>query len=401
MADRSVSIKIRNKQTTGGNVPAAALMAEPFVNTFDGVLKFSGTTGGSFEPAAQTSVFEVGSLLYNQKISNRLSINGNFVISGDTGNVTTYGGSSSLNGKFLSGTTAGLVLADISDLPTGDVTRVQPGSNILTGGTNNLPTVSLVASPSINGLTFSGSAIGNNFSANTVSGGTIYSGSTNIETLFAPAGSVGDITRVQPGTNIQTGGTENLPVVSTIDSPSFNNISFSGTANGGAFNGGSVTSSSLTDTRVVFAGTAGILSDDADLTFNVSNDTLSAKRVVMGAPGQTGTTATIYGDLLVIGSSISGFTSQLYVEDNFIELNYNPTADTTSTSLGAGVGIQDGSGDVGTDVFFDVRGTTTGLASRSFSTNLNDIRIRETGTVSAPNGVRLIAENDVLDGGTF
>ncbi len=75
----------------------------------------------------------------------------------------------------------------------------------------------------------------------------------------------------------------------------------------------------------------------------------------------------------------------------------NPTASTISTSLGAGWSIQDGSGVGGTDVLFDIRGAATGVANRSFATNLNDIRIRETGTISAPNGVRLIAENDIVD----
>ncbi len=103
----------------------------------------------------------------------------------------------------------------------------------------------------------------------------------------------------------------------------------------------------------------------------------------------------------MMGAAISAFTSQLYIEDNNIQLNYNPTADTTSTSLGAGWTIQDGSGSAGTDVLFDIRGASTGVANRSFSTNLNDIRIRETGTVSAPNGSRVLAENDTLDGGSY
>ena len=105
--------------------------------------------------------------------------------------------------------------------------------------------------------------------------------------------------------------------------------------------------------------------------------------------------------MLVLGEAISGFTSQLYIEDNFIELNYNPTASTESTSLGAGWSIQDGSGVAGTDVFLDIRGASTGVANRGFATNLNDIYLRESGTVSSPNGVRVLAEYDTLDGGNF
>ena len=102
-----------------------------------------------------------------------------------------------------------------------------------------------------------------------------------------------------------------------------------------------------------------------------------------------------------MGDTISAFTSQLYIEDNNIIINYNPTANTTSTSLGAGLTIQDGSGVAGTDVFWDIRGTATTVDNRSFTTNLNDIRIRESGTTSSPNGVRVLAEYDILDGGFF
>jgi len=61
-----------------------------------------------------------------------------------------------------------------------DITRVQPGSNILTGGTGNLPIISLTASPFINNLTSSGLTLANTFSANTISGGTFYSGSSEL-----------------------------------------------------------------------------------------------------------------------------------------------------------------------------------------------------------------------------
>jgi hypothetical protein len=81
----------------------------------------------------------------------------------------------------------------------GTTTQVQPGSNILTGGTSLLPIVSLVASPSVNNLTFSGTALGGtvqagsitatSLSAGTLSGGTILSGGTNLYSIFSPLGS--------------------------------------------------------------------------------------------------------------------------------------------------------------------------------------------------------------------
>jgi hypothetical protein len=653
MPDRSVIITLRDKQTTGGSIPGSALMGEPFVNLYDGILKFSGVTGGSYEPTTQTGVFEVGSSLYNQRITNRLNINDNFIISGDTGFISTYGGTSGagLAGKFLSGTTAGFVVANIADIATstdsyttgvtwvpntltlklnqgrpdvtvsigtfdtlavtgnttlanvsaqalsantiysgnsvslesiiynivssaGPHTFVQPGANITTGGTASNPIISLVASPSVNNITFSGTAIGGtvqagagtftSLSSTTLSGGTILSGSTNLYSIFAPFGTISGvetigqgsniltggtatnptisivaspsvnnitfsgtaiggnvqaavvtatslsaatlsggtilsgstnlysifalpslvvnnvnagtniltggtatsptinlvaspsvnnitfsgtaiggtgqfaavtatslsaatlsggtilsgstnlysifsqtdtITRVQPGTNITTGGTANAPTINLVASPSVNNLTVSGTGTINTVNAQIITATAITDSNLtsgqaVYASTGGLLKTSTGFTYDDAVSTLFAQNINIGSPSLSGT-ATIWGDVIMMGAAISAFTSQLYIEDNNIQLNYNPTASTTSTSLGAGWTIQDGDGVASGDVFMDIRGASTGVANRSFSTNLNDLRIRETGTVSAPNGVRVLAEFDVLDGGSY
>lgn len=348
---------------------------------------------------------------------------------------------------------------------TESITSIQPGSNITTGGTLNSPIVSVVASPSFNTITFSGSAIGGNvqaaagtftsLSATTLSGGTILSGSTNLYSIFQKIGDVDGVANVNAGTNITTGGTATSPIINLVASPSVNNLTFSGTATGGnifatqlsgatIYSGstdlynifvGSVTAgsnvtiggtasnptvgviaspsfaglvsatgftdSSLTAGRVVYVGASGRLVDEAGFEYDAAANLLKAGTIQVGTPGTTGTTATIYGDVLVIGQAISGFTSELYIEDNLIELNYNPTASTESTSLGAGWSIQDGSGTAGTDVLWDIRGTATGLANRSFSTNLGNIRVLETGTVSSPNGLYVLKSTDIIDGGTY
>jgi len=386
MALRQATLLIRDRQVSGGALPANALMGEPFVNLYDGILKFSGVTGGSFEPSDSPSIFEVGSVLYNSKITNRLNINNNFIISGGTGIISTYGGQSGsgLNGKFLSGTTSGFVLGNISDIQgVTDITRVQPGSNITTGGTENNPIINLSDSIYINNLFFSGTSTGGNIYSNNLSGETIYSGGTDLYDIF--------VKNISAGDNILIQGTQSTPIVKVVDSPSFlGNVSATG-----------FTDSSLTDGRVVFSTTLGRLSDDSSFLYNSITNTLSSENIVLGSPGKTGTTATIYGDILIVGESISGFTSELYIEDSLIELNFNPTASTTSTSLGSGFVIQDGSGISGTDAFLDIRGLSTGVSNRGFATNLNDIFIRESGTVSSPNGVRVIAEFDIVDGGDF
>jgi len=545
MANRPVTILVKKKQTTGGAIPGSALMGEPFINLFDGVLKFSATTGGSFEPSSQANVFEVGSSVYNQKISNRLNINSNFIISGNTGIISTYSGvtGAGLVGTFLSGTSAGFVLGNISDIQ-GTTTRVQPGVNITTGGTadnptvnlvdspsvnglsvsgtanftgtlqsggtdlysifltsgelsgtsvsagsninvqlsgndytvsvvgspsfNNInysgtstggnsiatnvsattfysagtnletvignivsasgphtfvqpgtntttggtasaPTVNLVASPSINNLTFSGTATGGALSANTISGGTLYSGSTNLGDIInsVVTGATSSIihTAVQPGTNITTGGTASAPTVNLVASPFVNNISFSGTGTGNILNTQILTATAITDSNLtsgwaVYATTGGLLKNDSGFTYDDGSSTLFAQNMQVGSSSLSGNVV-IWGDVAIMGQAISAFTSQLYIEDNNIILNYNPTASTTSTSLGAGLSIQDGDGIASGDVFWDIRGTATGVANRGFATNLNDIYIRESGTTSSPGGVRVLAELDVLDGGQY
>jgi hypothetical protein len=176
----------------------------------------------------------------------------------------------------------------------------------------------------------------------------------------------------------------------------------------------------LTDGRVVYVGTGGLLTNEAGFEYDASNNKLTVGNlnvtnttsaatfgnggVVIGSGGDFGNVGNgnlvVHGSLTVFGPSISAFTSDLYIEDNTITLNYNPTGSSASASLGSGWVIQDGSG--GTDdVYFDIRGTGATLTQRGFATNLNDIFIRDTGTTSSPNGKRVLAEDDILDGGTY
>ena len=184
-----------------------------------------------------------------------------------------------------------------------------------------------------------------------------------------------------------------------------------------------ITLSNLTAGRVPYVGTGGLLTDEAGFTYDSSTNVLSipadgTMNVGTGGLNVTGD-AVIQGSLTVFGPSISAFTNQLYVEDPNISLNYNPTGNTTATSIGAGWTVQDGNGVNGGNVNLNINrldtltGLTatqvpsvteytasTGYANRGWITQLNDIVIRST-NVSTPNGVRVITEFDVLDGGSF
>jgi len=196
-----------------------------------------------------------------------------------------------------------------------------------------------------------------------------------------------------------------------------------------------LTISNLTAGRVVYVGTGGILTDESGFEYNDTTNlltvgdlnvtnasgttaTIGQGGLIIGSGGSASTSGigdlTVHGDLTVFGDTTTISTSELYVEDPQITLNYNPTGDTSATSIASGLRIQDGDGS-GNDVFYTVAQMNTftggdvteysganGYTNRAFLTQLNDIVIRNTNSNNgAPDGDRVLAEGDVLDGGTY
>ena len=254
---------------------------------------------------------------------------------------------------------------------------------------------------SVTGLTVNGT-----LSASTVDANDILSGGTNLSTIFST-------------TDYFTSGftynsTNNTFTIGVNDGNSYDALI--DTVSG-------LTVSNLTAGRVVYVGTSGLLTDEGGFTYNDTTNTLSTPvdgtmNVGTGGLNVDGDTV-IQGSLTVFGDSVSAFTNELYVEDPNITLNYNPTGSTIATSLGAGWTIQDGNGVTGGTVNLEINrlDTLTGLTAteipsvteytsgigyenRGFITQLNDIVIRST-SVGTPNGVRVLAEFDILDGGQY
>jgi hypothetical protein len=150
---------------------------------------------------------------------NSISVSGNSTF--NTITATTISG-----GTYFSGSTP--LQTIIQNIVSGSDTFVQNGLNTYTGGTAYRPTVN-VSALTVNNINVSGSSVFNTVTATTISGGTIYSGSTDLSLLFAPAGTSGDITRVQNGINTFTGGTGNLPTVN-ITALTVNSITVSGSS---------------------------------------------------------------------------------------------------------------------------------------------------------------------------
>jgi hypothetical protein len=92
----------------------------------------------------------------------------------------------------------------------------------------------------------SGGLTANTISATTISGGTILSAGTDLYNIFLTTADGNDITRVQSGSNIITGGTGNLPTINLVSSPSIDGLTFSGTASGVALSATTFTANTAT-----------------------------------------------------------------------------------------------------------------------------------------------------------
>jgi hypothetical protein len=392
MATRDTRLVTRNRQLTGGGFPsgANALLGEAVVNLSDGILAFSGAPGGAFttNDNATSGYFEVGSNLYDLKIRNL---------------ITSYSGQSGagLDGKFLSGTTNGFVLANTSEI-SGSFT-----SFTVSGDTGGSQTINDGDTLYIEG----GTGIDTTAAATdkiTVAIDSTVATSTDTLDFFAATTSAQLASVISDETG--TAGALVFSTSPTITSPTFNT---------------SITTDYLTAGRVVYVGAGGTLTDEAGFTYNDTTNTLSTPSdgamnvgtggLVVGSGGGPSTEGTgdvvIHGSLTVFGAAITASTGQLYVEDNTIEINYNPTGTTNSTSLGSGIQVQDGDG-AGVDLTLKVGElntldateypATTGAANRAWYTNLNDIMIRQTTDTTSPTtGKRVLAEDDILDGGTY
>jgi hypothetical protein len=451
MATRNTRLIIKNNKDAAAPFSGATLLAgEPIVNTAAGIMMFSGVTSGSnaWTPAGDGSAgsggnnnfFEVGSNLYNLKIRNK---------------ITHYDNNPNLSGKFLSGTTNGFVLADITNFQ--GVDRYVTGTTLSTSATTNsnaqTSTLNYNITPPGAPYTFT--------TENTFTTGGTYDNSSKKITFKRNDGGVGyevDLSGVTTTDIYVTGGTisytgrtaditlkrndgNDVYITGITDTYvtgfTYNNNTFTITDNSGntlnrefntvtglTVNGdlrvtGSTSTGSISATTyntnlgnnlVVYTNGSGQLSTEAGFGYNSDTDKLTVTNV------DVSNNVVIQGSLTVFGPSISAFTSQLYVEDDNITLNYNPTGSSTTRSIGAGWTIQDGSGIENTATTFSVGishnnpnlnpnteyTSPDGNENRNFYTQMGDIIIRNTNyDKNQPNGKRVLAEGDILDGGTY
>lgn len=393
MAIRNTIHVLKNTTAVGQTLPSSGvLQGEPLINLGDGIMFFTGSTSGvptwvqSNNPTP--GYFEVGSNLYQLKIRDK---------------IISYDGLTNLTGKFLSGTTSGFTVADISSIQ--GVDTYVTGGTLTTSATTN-------SNQQITELSYNLTPAGAPYTIvteNTFTTGGTYDNNTKLISFLKNDGTSGytvDLSNIDtndtyvtgftysPSTNTftisQNGG--ELPLTETINSVS--GLSFS----------------NLTSGRVVYVGSGGLLTDENGFNYDEGNNTLGITNVE--ATGDV----VIQGSLTVFGPSVSAFTSELYVEDSNITLNYNPTGSTTITSVGAGWTIQDGSGISNTATTLNIGvsylngnlnpnteyTSSIGNSNRNIFSQVGDIIIRNTNyDANSPDGVRVLTEGDILDGGQY
>ena len=295
---------------TTGNESNLIRQGELAINTSDKALySFDGT-----------NVFEIGEGRFFRVTGG--TITGDVNVVGNLTATTLYSGGTDLSNIF----------APISE--TGDITRIGPGINTFTGGTENNPTVN-VTGLSIDNITVSGES-----SFQGISAVTFYSGSTDLSLLIGSGGGGGgDTTRVQPGINTFTGGTENEPTVN-VTGLTVDNITVSGSASANTFSAATLVSGTtdvedvirtiaaeteLNDlTRVqdgintFTGGTAnaptvnvtGLSIDNISVSGSASANTFSADTLVSGTTDLNEIFApiTVTGDVTRVGNGTNTFT---------------------------------------------------------------------------------------------
>ena len=221
------------------------------------------------------------------------------------------------------------------------------------------------ATKNINAEKIQGNLSLDSVSGVTISGGTIYSGSTDLSDLFVTSN-----VSVQPGININTGGTASNPIINLDDDISLNSIS-SNTISGGTFYGdGSNLSGISTDNFYVTGGT--FSSQILTLERNDGNNVLVSGFTDFYTTGGTYDNNT---SLITFerndGNSFDVDLSSIDVNDTFVTgQTFNSLTYNLSTSRNDGVTINTDLSSLASDVYVvsGVYNISTGIVTYTNST---------------------------------
>lgn len=472
MSQRSVKLITKNTNSPGKSLPSSSnvLIGEALLNTADGKLFYRNYIQGMGTPTyveslEDTDYFEVGSHLSQIKLDDKIigyegqSDLSGLILSGTSSGFTAVNVSnlqsdidSYLTGASFDNSTETLTLSlnggrsDVSvtlddNVTTGgtligstiyfdtrdqfsaytvDLSSLDVNDTYLTGGTYNNSTSDITLTRNDgNDITIDLSTLDLNDTYTTAA--TLNNNTLVFDTTDQLSAYTADLSALDVNDTYVTGVTydgantltlsrnEGEPdLTETIDS--FNTLDVTG----------SLTASSIYDTslqtgRVVYTDGDRNLSTNSGLKYddNINKLTVGDGGLEVGSGGDSNTSGTgdviIHGNLTIFGDSTSASTSELYIEDHNVTLNYNPDQDTSSASLGAGWNIQDGlgvSGVTGDTVFFRIAqtgGTPTTITeaydNRFWNTDLKNVMVGSTGGTT--NGQYLLKEEDILDGGSY
>lgn len=461
MAQRNVVHVLKYSPQPNKNLPLTSLVevGEPLVNTADGKMYFKGFISGTGATSYVSSLldpnyFEVGSHVSQIKVDDK---------------IISYDGfeGATLEGKFLSGSSNGFEVVPFSALQLSIdsyTTGFTYSNNVLTikqnlGKSDLSILLNTMTGLTVNGLLSATTANINSLTSTTANLTTSNVTTENVNTLNASGATItnlnlGQITSYSGLTDVSNkflSGTTNgfvlAPISSIVGSDTYvTGFTFNPTTsvinlnqNGSSFSGLSLNIGSETNKSIVnlTAGTINLtgstansiiyldsnknLKTDSGFNYNETNNSLTLPTdsslfvgsggTVIGYGGDPNTPGvgdlTVHGNLKVFGNAISALTTELYVEDKNVIINYSPTNDTSSNSLGAGLTIQDGLGvsGVSNDVFLQIAQTniptniSTAYQYRYLESNLSNLMLGSSGGTGT--GLYILKEMDILDGGTY
>jgi len=361
-----------------GGLSANTLSGGTILSGSTNLYSIFATAGSGVQSVGQGTNILTGGTATNPTVSTTASLTVNAITASGSSNFSAGLSASTLSGgTILSGSTN-----LYSIFTTGSHTAVQNGLNTYTGGTAQAPTVN-VSALTVNTITASGSSIfTGGLSANTLSGGTILSGSTNLYSIFSTAGS--GVQTLGQGTNILTGGTATNPTVSTTASLTVNAITASGSSNFSAglsastLSGGTILSGS-TNLYNIFVDGVGT-TNYIPLWLNAAGTLTDS---IITQPTTSGVTVNgsvnIIGDVNVLGTASTFNTQIVQSLDNNILLNYSGS---NVSAIGGGITI--------------LSGTPGGVAS-TWSINANGVWSANTGILTS--AVTISNGNLTVNGG--
>jgi hypothetical protein len=296
------------------SVVTGATRIQNGLNTYTGGTQFFPTVNVS--GLSIDNIFVSGSSLFNSLSASTLS-----------------------GGTIFSGSTE--LESIITSLIRASDTFVQDGINTFTGGTKFRPTVNITGL-SVNNITVSGSSLFTSLSATTISGGTIYSGSTDLSLIFQTIGSDSAHTHIQNGLNTYTGGTTANPNVNvsalTIDRLTVSGASVFNTLTATTVSGGTIYSGS-TDLSTIFGQVYVRLNTKA----NISGATFTGAVIAPALSATTLSGGTIYSGstpleniFVTSGQSIGLGEISVFEQKVGSELRFRTFSAGTNVSLGSG-----------------------------------------------------------------